>query len=47
MFLRLNGVEISAPDDELARIFEDVAKGEMTEANLAQWFAENTIPLEY
>jgi death on curing protein len=47
MFLQLYGVEISAPDDELARIFESVARGETSEVDLAQWFAENTMPPEY
>jgi death-on-curing protein len=47
LFLQLNGIEISAPDDELARVFESVAAGEMSEADLAQWFIENTMPPEY
>jgi death-on-curing protein len=47
MFLQLNGIEISATDDELAAVFEDIAKGTMSEAGLTQWFVENTIPPEY
>jgi death-on-curing protein len=47
MFLQLNGVEISAPDDELASVFESVAKGETSEVDLTQWFVENTMPPEY
>jgi death-on-curing protein len=47
MFLQLNGIEISAPDDELAKVFENVAKGEMMEVGLTQWFVENTMPPEY
>jgi death-on-curing protein len=47
MFLQLNGVEISVPDDELARIFESVAEGKTSEADLTQWFVENTMPPEY
>ena len=47
LFLQLNGVEISAPDDELAGVFEDVARGETSEVDLAQWFVENTLPLDY
>jgi death on curing protein len=47
MFLRLNGIEIGALDDELAKVFENVAKGAMTESGLTDWFVENTIPPEY
>lgn len=47
MFLQLNGIEISASDEELATVFVKVASGEMREAELAQWFAENTMPPEY
>jgi death-on-curing protein len=47
MFLQLNGVEISAPDEELAKIFENVAKGEISESGLTEWFVENTMPPEY
>ena len=47
MFLQLNGVEISASDDELAGIFESVAGGETSEVDLMQWFVENTMPPEY
>ena len=38
MFLRLNGIEIDASEDELAAVFEDVASSFMSEASLAQWF---------
>lgn len=47
MFLRLNGIEIDAAEDDLAGVFEDVAGGAMSEADLAQWFTENTIPPEW
>ena len=47
MFLQLNGVEIGAPDDELAGVFESVAEGKTSEADLTQWFVENTMPPEY
>lgn len=46
MFLQLNGVEISASDDELAKVFENVASGELSEVDLTQWFVENTMPPE-
>jgi prophage maintenance system killer protein len=47
MFLRLNGIEINSSDSELAAVFEDLAAGKMSEADLAQWFAENTMPPEW
>ncbi|TMQ19358.1 MAG: type II toxin-antitoxin system death-on-curing family toxin [Deltaproteobacteria bacterium] len=47
MFLRLNGIEISASEDDLAAVFEDIAAGRMLESGLAQWFAENTLPPEW
>jgi death-on-curing protein len=47
MFLQHNGIEIRALDDELAQVFENVAKGAMTESGLTDWFVENTIPPEY
>jgi len=47
MFLRLNGIEIAAAEDELASVFEDVAGGKLSEAELAQWFTENTMPPEW
>jgi death on curing protein len=47
MFLKLNGIEISASDSELATVFESIAAGSMTDGDLAQWFTENTLPLEW
>jgi death-on-curing protein len=47
MFLRLNGIEISATEDELAVVFEHVAESAMSESDLAQWFTENTTPPEW
>lgn len=47
MFLQLNGIEISATDDELASVFEGIAEGTMSEAGLTQWFVENTLPPEW
>lgn len=46
LFLRLNGVAISAPEDELAAVFEDVAAGRVLEADLANWFTESIIAPE-
>lgn len=47
MFLQLNGIEISASEDELATVFERIAAGSMAEEALAQWFTENTLPPEW
>lgn len=47
LFLRLNGIEISASEDELASVFEELAAGKVSEADLAQWFVENTTPPEW
>jgi death-on-curing protein len=47
LFLRLNGIEIDATEGDLAGVFEDVASGEMSESDLAQWFTENTMPPEW
>lgn len=47
MFLRYNGKPIDADDDVMAGVFEDVAAGVMTEAELATWFTENIMPLEF
>lgn len=47
MFLRLNGKPIDADEDDMAGVFEDVASGVMSEAELALWFTENIMPLEF
>jgi death on curing protein len=47
MFLQFNGIEISATNDELATVFERVAKGSMGEAVLSQWFTENIVLPEW
>lgn len=41
MFLALNGIEISAPADEAAEVFEGVARGDVHEDALSRWFTEN------
>lgn len=46
MFLRLNGIEIAATESEIGDIFIAVADGAMPEAELAEWFTENTVPPE-
>jgi death-on-curing protein len=39
-FLNDNGYELVASDAELAVLFEDLAAGEISEDELAQWFRE-------
>jgi death-on-curing protein len=46
MFLRLNEIEISATETEIAHVFIAVADGAMPESELAAWFAENAVPPE-
>ena len=43
LFLRMNGIEIAATEDELATVFEDIAAGKLTEAGLSDWFVQNTV----
>lgn len=45
LFLRLNGIEIAASEQELGDVFYAVADGAMSEAELVEWFQENTISL--
>lgn len=40
-FLNDNGYTLTANDVEVAVIFEDLAAGEVSEEELAQWFREN------
>lgn len=46
MFLRLNEIEISATEKEIADVFIAVADGAIPESELAAWFAENAVPQE-
>ncbi|HLL25770.1 MAG TPA: type II toxin-antitoxin system death-on-curing family toxin [Kofleriaceae bacterium] len=43
LFLRINGCELAVSDDELATVFEDVARSAMSEAALADWIRRNTV----
>jgi prophage maintenance system killer protein len=43
-FLRLNGVELTASQDDRIRAFLGLAAGEISEAQLAAWFERNTSP---
>jgi len=47
LFLRLNGIEIGAAEDDLAETFEGVASGELSEADLTQWFIESNVSSEW
>ena len=44
-FLRLNGLELSAPKEDRVLTFWKLAAGEITEFELALWFAENSSSL--
>lgn len=46
LFLRLNGIEIVASEDELGDVFVAVADGAMSEADVALWFQENSLPVD-
>jgi death on curing protein len=41
-FLRLNGLQLTAPKEDRVLTFWSLAAGEMTEGELALWFAEKT-----
>jgi death-on-curing protein len=43
-FLRLNGLVLTATQDDRYRIFLGLAEGTVTEEQLAQWFERNTSP---
>ena len=43
-FLNDNGFELNASDAELAVLFEDLAAGELSEDDLAEWFRERVHP---
>jgi death on curing protein len=41
-FLRLNGLKLTAPKEDRVITFWKLAAGEITESELALWFADNT-----
>lgn len=41
-FLRLNGLQLTATKEDRVLTFWDLAAGEITEGELAAWFAEHT-----
>jgi death-on-curing protein len=44
-FLRINGLQLTAPKETRVLTFWALAAGEISEAELALWFAEHTIPI--
>ncbi|MDJ0947913.1 MAG: type II toxin-antitoxin system death-on-curing family toxin [Alphaproteobacteria bacterium] len=45
VFLQLNGHEIVAPEVEAVAVFQDLAAGEIEEAELAAWIQSNLEPV--
>jgi death-on-curing protein len=43
-FLKLNGLVLTATKEDRVLTFWDLAAGEISEEQLAQWFQENTAP---
>lgn len=46
VFLGLNDVEIEAPEPEVVAVMLEVASGERSEEELAEWLRRSTVPLE-
>jgi death on curing protein len=44
MFLKLNGIEVTATKEDRVLTFWSLAAGELSEEQLALWFGHNTIP---
>lgn len=45
VFLELNGFELDAPEPEAVIMFEQLAAGNITEAELADWFKKSCTPI--
>ena len=43
-FLSKNGDRLDPDEDEMVRVVERVASGEVSEEELAQWIKQNTVP---
>jgi death on curing protein len=43
-FLKLNGLELTAPKEDRVMVFWRLAAGEISETQLADWFDHNTAP---
>jgi death-on-curing protein len=46
VFLGLNGLDLCAPQEAATAIILSLAAGEITEELLAQWIADNCVPLD-
>jgi len=46
-FLRLNGLQLTAPKEERVLTFWALAAGEITEEQLSEWFARNTSKMKF
>ena len=46
VFLGLNGIEIEVPEEEVVIATTEVASGERSEDELADWVRERVVPLE-
>jgi death-on-curing protein len=45
VFLELNGFELDAPEPEAVIMFEQLAAGNLAEAELADWFKKSCTPI--
>ena len=43
-FLKLNGLDLTAPKEDRVLTFWKLAAGEVSEVQLAQWFEKNVVP---
>ncbi len=46
VFLELNGLTLDAPEPEAVIMFEQLAAGKITEAELADWFERSSAPTQ-
>ena len=44
IFLEINGISLNAPEPETVIIFEQLAAGNISEADLSNWFEKNSVP---
>lgn len=46
VYLIINGFDITAPQQDVENLIINVATGNMTNVELAQWLRENTIEID-